>query len=259
MKRTGLKRTRTKTMWSALLLAGCLLGATHQSRASAILTSRTEVSPGSQLLSAPESNDAIPFVTTVPYNGGNDFAAFAGSPVPIDFNNNNFSPVFGAVQNAGDPTHFAEGDPIFVSSDRGIIAFFGSNDVSEVGTQFQVGAQFETQTGQFDATISTFDEMNILIDSYTQTVNFSDDPAPFLGLRNTAGEPFIRYALFSVANTLPADDPAFVDTVSNGFGINQVSINTTAAVPEPSTYAMFGLGVLALVALSRKRRADSLA
>ena len=45
----------------------------------------------------------------------------------------------------------------------------------------------------------------------------------------------------------------YFDTVNNSTGINGINF-TSATVPEPSTYALFGLGALALVIVMRRKK-----
>jgi len=237
---------RKSFVLAAISAAGFLLGTAGQSQASIILTSESQLSATDQVLSAPGPDgtfftDANPL--NIDYNGGTasfkgPFADFVQRRTQIDSSGgNNFT--FN-----GD---FAPGDPLFFTTFApGPLELRFSSDVTEVGTQFQ-----STLAGPFTASISSFDANNNLIGTFTAdgaTKRASDNSAVFLGLRNTAGDPAIRRVLFGTTND------AF------GFYTNQISFNAPAApapVPEPSTYAMFGLGILSIVALQRRKRKSS--
>lgn len=241
---------RKSFVMAAIVAAGFLLGTAGQSQASIILTSESQLSAGDQTLSAPAGNNLLPSPFVIPYNGGT--ASFSDVS---SFNHSNViqTTTEQTVSGSGFFADFAPGDPLFQASGASGIAgpleLRFSSDITEVGTQFQRNSR-----GTFTAYISAFDASNNLIGNYTApgaNTDSHNDSAVFLGLRNTAGDPAIRRVLFNVTSNT-ANDPNF-----SAFAINQVSFGnnpTTAPVPEPSTYAMFGLGILSIVALQRRKR-----
>ena len=226
---------------AAIVAAGFLLGTAGQSRAAVILTSESQLSAGNQVLSAPgPEGTQFPNPLEIPYNGGT--ASFNGPGGFIERDTQGENSFF---------ANFATGDPLFSTKSPGALELLFSSDVTEVGTQFSNGF-----SGSFTASIAAFDAGNNLIGSYTVNGNSGfnpgDNSAVFLGLRNTTGDAAIRRVLFNTTESS--------GTNPFGFTINQVSFGnnpTTAPVPEPSTYAMFGLGLVAIVALQRRKRKDN--
>jgi hypothetical protein len=91
-----------------------------------------------------------------------------------------------------------------------------------------------TDAGDF--TVQFFGASGNLLGSITET-SIGDG---FFGFRATAGE---QIAGVSITNTDPA-----------GIGYDNVTFNQSAAVPEPGSLALLGLGLAGIVALRRRQR-----
>ena len=218
----------------SILVPVALLLAASVSHASIIVTSRADMSAGSQTLLAPgPDGNLFDGPVAINYSGG--IANIAG---PDDFMQR-------VTQGSTWAGNFSSGDALFFTSfTPGAISVTFSSDITEVGTQYQPNFY-----GPFTGTIRTFDATNTLIGSFSLSGisgDVADGSAPFLGIRNTGSDNAIRRVEFASTH----DD--------SGFAINGITFGTAAAntapVPEPETWAMLGLGLLALAAYARRRK-----
>jgi hypothetical protein len=112
-----------------------------------------------------------------------------------------------------------------------------------------VGFQIESAvSGDFTAEIAAFDSSNNLLGTFSEsgTSAFTaDNSAIFLGLQDQTG--------MNVSSVVISLTAATSGNVSN-FAINQLSLDTVASAPEPSSLAItLGL-VVGLVALAYRRK-----
>ena len=231
------KKTRRVGVLTAVAAVGLMLGTSMQTKAAIVLTNETQLSAGNQVLSAPgPDNTQFTNPLNIAYSGGT--ASFSG-PLGYVERRTQTDGVSGSW--AGD---FAPGDPLFFTGavDEPLQLRF-SSDVSEVGAQIQ-----PFFSGGFTGNIIAYDVTENVIGTFSVTgtsTTTGDNSATFIGIRTSPGDAAIRRVLFS--------------TPGYGSAINQVSFATNAApdtapVPEPSTYAMFGMGLLALVAIQGRKR-----
>lgn len=220
---------------AAATVIGLMLATGAPIKASTILISETQLTTGNQVLSSPgPDNTQFANPLSVAYSGGT--ATFNG---PLGY-------VERRTQNNGSAGswngNFAPDAPLFFTGvvDSPMELIF-STDVTEVGAQIQPFAFY----GGFSANIIAYDQTDTVIGTFSVGGNSTaagDNSATFIGIRLSTGDAPIRRVLFS--------------TPGYGSAIGSISFASqqTAAVPEPSTYAMFGCGLLALFALGRRKR-----
>ena len=114
------------------------------------------------------------------------------------------------------------------------------------GAGAQIGVNVATSSDYlFDATIKAFSSDNTLLFTHVfkdlVMNNKADNSANFIGILSTSAE------IASIEISVPAS----TSYGTNDFAINQLDIN---AVPEPSTFALAGLGGLGLVVRAIRRR-----
>ncbi|WP_397571467.1 PEP-CTERM sorting domain-containing protein [Schlesneria sp. T3-172] len=201
--------------------------------------------------------------------GANDFVDWSqlgpvdfSSPItlPYDVTSNSGSTatlskpsgvIYADVQTPGGPWggNFAPGDALLyngpqfgIDSSPLTIAF--ATPVYGVGAQ--IGVNVVTSSDYlFDATIRAYRADNSLLFEHVfkdlVMNNKADNSANFIGIRSSTGE------IASIEISVPAS----TSYGTNDFAINQLDINS---VPEPSTFALAGLGGLGFAVRAVRRR-----
>jgi len=104
-----------------------------------------------------------------------------------------------------------------------------------------VGFQINPDASDTSTTIQLFDTANVSLGLFNLTTNNrSTSSASFLGFSSS---------MVDIARISISQSP------NNDFTINQLSLITTSAIPEPATLAIFGLGLAALGFGRRRKRA----
>jgi len=138
----------------------------------------------------------------------------------------------GSGFNVGDSVIWAEGSSSYTGSGPLTLSF---KPVQGAGLFVQ-----SVSSGAFTVQIQAFNG-NTLLNSFTATS--ASGAGQFIGVLDDHAE--ITKIQLSLTQCGPGCD-------SNDFAVNSLVLNTVSAVPEPSTWALFGLGALALPLLRRR-------
>lgn len=192
---------------------------------------------------------ALACVASMPAHAGKGLlAATASAPNPslvstfIDINLTGWQ----SAGDFGDPGNTAVFLPIGIGSTVTGWSYTGLSFTTQNGSylsEFVISVNNSDASEWFDATVSDVDGPGTFGPaSGTWDTSPLLDGAPF-----TVADGQIYVTVYELY-----DDPD-TDALVNG-GTLRVYYDTTAAIPEPSTYGLMGLGLLGVVAAARRRR-----
>jgi hypothetical protein len=231
----GMSMPASHLKWSFVMIL-LLLGACETQAAPILVTSRAGLG-GTDFV---DWSQIGPNFTNVPspYSATSNL----GQPVVASLVSGNFSRRTQGLSGTGWVGNFSDGDAVLYNLDNGTITIDFSNDVAKAGANIQSDAY-----GAFVARITAFDSSLNALASFTVSgisTNAGNGSAPFLGVSDAVNS--IRRITFAL------DSP---NALPNSFGINQFdfAVASPAAVPEPTSLAIFGLGAVGAAYRARRR------
>jgi PEP-CTERM motif len=131
---------------------------------------------------------------------------------------------------------------LWTNGNNGPMTIMFSGAVGAAGAAFQANT-FGAFTGSIEALDASQNVLATFVFNGMSTSN-GDGSAPFAGISSTLNDIWgVRFTGVAQSNT------------SNDFAIDNLAVNIgSEVVPEPSTYALMGTGLIGLVGVARRKR-----